>query len=415
MVGRRLFGACALVALLAAGCGGDDESAADTEVLGATTVATVDGDESAATTAAPATTAPPGTTAAAEPAAPGDLLDAEPIDAGGLDAVAYRVRYASRSVTGDPIEVTGMVIAPDDAADAADRPVLAVAHGTVGMGDSCAPSANGVDARSAAFLAPYLEAGYVVAATDYEGLGTPGLHPYVVGESEARGVVDSVRAARSIDGLGAGDQVVVWGHSQGGHAAVHTAQRWADLAPELELLGVAAGAPPSQFPLLADFLKGSPYQGYMVMVAAGFAAAYPDLDLEAILTPVGVEGLSTLEEGCTAEIFEYYNPLAYEDIVTVPDIFADPAWGAALEENDSNRRPVDVPLLILHGEQDDQIPTASSALLLSQLCALGSAEIERRTYPGVGHGDAPEAYAAELVTWVADRFAGAPAVDQCPA
>ncbi len=402
MAGRPLLTACALVALLAAGCGGDDDSAADTEVLGATTVATVD---DGATT----------TTAASEALAPGDLLEAEAIDSGGLDAVAYRVRYASESVAGDPIEVTGMVIAPDDAADAADRPVLAVAHGTVGMGDSCAPSANGIDARSAAFLAPYLEAGYVVAATDYEGLGTPGLHPYVVGESEARGVVDSVRAARAIEGLGAGDQVVVWGHSQGGHAALHTAQRWSELAPELELLGVAAGAPPSQFPLLADFLKGSPYQGYMVMVAAGFAAAYPELDLEAILTPVGVEGLSTLEDGCTAEIFEYYNPLAYEDIVTVPDIFADPAWGAVLAENDSNGRPVDVPLLLLHGELDDQIPTASSALLLSQLCYLGSAEIERRTFPGVGHGDAPEAYAAELVTWVADRFAGAPAVDQCPA
>lgn len=396
MAARPLLTACALVALLAAGCGGDDDSAADTEVLGATTVAQVaDG--------------------ATEPAAPGDLLEAEAMDPGGLDAVAYRVRYASQSVSGDPIEVTGMVIAPDDAADAADRPVLAVAHGTVGMGDSCAPSAVGIDARSAAFLAPYLEAGYVVAATDYEGLGTPGLHPYVVGESEARGVIDSVRAARAIDGLGAGDQVVVWGHSQGGHAALHTAQRWSELAPELELLGVAAGAPPSQFPLLAEFLKGSPYQGYMVMVAAGFAAAYPELDLEAILTPVGVEGLDTLEEGCTAEIFEYYNPLVYEDIVTVPDIFADPTWGAVLEENDSNGRPVDAPLLILHGELDDQIPTASSALLLSQLCYLGSAEIERRTYPGAGHGDAVEAYAAELVTWVAERFAGTPAVDQCPA
>src|SRR5690606_10238337 len=133
-----------------------------------------------------------------------------------------------------------------------------------------------LDDRLLGFGRELVEAGFVVAATDYEGLGTPGLHPYIVGESEARSVVDSVRAARQIEGLGASDQVVVWGHSQGGHAALHTGQLWEQLAPELELLGVAAGAPPSQFDLLAEFLRGSPFQGYIVMVAAGLAAAYPE-------------------------------------------------------------------------------------------------------------------------------------------
>jgi pimeloyl-ACP methyl ester carboxylesterase len=406
---RRGIALLCLLALAGSACGGDDEGSASEPTP--TTAG------SATTTDAPATTAPPATTTVATTAAtePGDLIEVEPIDAGGLDAVAYRVLYRSETIGGDPIEVSGMVIAPDDAATVDDRPVLAVAHGTVGMGDSCAPSARGVDETAAAFLAPYLEAGYVVTATDYEGLGTDGLHPYIVGGSQARGVIDSVRAARNIDGLGASEQVVVWGHSQGGHAAVHTAQLWGDLASELELLGVAAGAPPSQFALLADFLKGSDFQGYLVMVAAGLAAAYEDLDLESILTPTGIEGLSTLEEGCTAEIFGYYNPLTYEEIVAVPDIFADPAWAAALLENDSNQRPVGAPLLILHGGEDEQIPVASSEVLLAQLCGLGDAPIERRVYPGMGHAEAVQAYAAELRTWVADRVAGAPAVDQCPA
>jgi pimeloyl-ACP methyl ester carboxylesterase len=400
-VGRmRLLALACAVAIGAGACGDDDDS-------GTTAPTTT---EVPGTTAAPTTAVAP-TSTTGVPDEPGAILDLEETEMEG--GVAYRVRYRSVSVAGEPIEVTGMVFAPDAEA-VADRPVLAVAHGTVGMGDSCAPSLQPLDERSTAFVRPYLEAGYVVAASDFEGLGTPGLHPYIVGESEARGVIDSVRAARTIEGIGAGDRVVVWGHSQGGHAAMHTGQRWAELAPELELLGVAAGAPPSQFPLLADFLKGSDFQGYMVMVAAGFAAAYDELDLEAILTPEGVAGLELLESGCTAEVFGYYNALSYEQIVTVEDIFADPAWSARLVENDTNQRPVDVPLLILHGGADEQIPVASSELLLAQLCALGDAPAERRVYPDQSHAGAVAAYAEELLAWVADRFAAAPAADGCP-
>ncbi len=151
--------------------------------------------------------------------------------------------------------------------------VVSWAHGTTGIADECAPSLGGPLTVWAAN--DLLDRGYVVTATDYEGLGTPGRHPYIVGESEARGVIDSVRAARALLGSDVvSADYAVWGHSQGGHATMfvlHIADTW---APELHLEGVVAGAPPSQFDLVYQYLAASPFKYYLLMVAAGVNAAY---------------------------------------------------------------------------------------------------------------------------------------------
>ena len=362
------------------------------------------------TTLAPVTTLAPTTTTTVD--VPGTVLSSEPVDIGDL-GVAWKVTYRSVSVAGDPIEVTGIIAAPSGDADG-PRPVLSVAHGTTGMADQCAPSLGFPDGFALTFMAPFLERGWVVTATDFEGMGGPGIHPYIVGESEARGVFDIVRAAQTMPGVGADGPLVVWGHSQGGHAAMHVAERWQDLAPDLDLVGVAAGAPPSQFALLSAFLKGSPFQGYLMMAAAGLAAAYEELDLETVVNPANAHLLDELEKGCTDHIFEVFNGIPYEDLVSVDDIFAVPEWNARLIENDTNQMPNQVPVVILHGDMDEQIPVVSSAALFAQLCAFADhAPLERRVYEGETHGSAVPAYLDDLTAWLEARVAGEPATDQC--
>jgi alpha-beta hydrolase superfamily lysophospholipase len=107
----------------------------------------------------------------------------------------------------------------------------------------CAPSLAGVFFASVQGLREMPARGYVVAATDYPGLGTPEVHPYLVGKSEARAVLDSVRAARDIPEAAAGDRFAVWGHSQGGQAVLFTGLEAARYAPELKLDDVAVAAP----------------------------------------------------------------------------------------------------------------------------------------------------------------------------
>jgi acetyl esterase/lipase len=98
---------------------------------------------------------------------------------------------------------------------------------------------------------------HIVVATDYAGLGTEGIHPYLIGESEARSVLDSVRAARALPNSGASNRFAVWGHSQGGHAALYTGQVAARYAPDLKLVGVAAAAPATYLVELFDADKAT--------------------------------------------------------------------------------------------------------------------------------------------------------------
>ena len=346
------------------------------------------------------------------PGEPGDVIRSEVVPAPGLNGTLLRVMYHSRSVQGADIAVTGLIAVPRTAAPAGGHPVMAWAHGTTGIADECAPSLDSAGAID--FANPMLDRGWVVTATDFEGLATPGRHPYIVGDSEGRGVIDSVRAARNLPDADASSEYVVWGHSQGGHAAMfalHIAERW---APELDLRGVVAGAPPSQLDLVYDYLKTSPYRYYLLMVAAAINAAYGDAaaPLTDVLNPQGIEKLGLVDQGCTGFLREQTGDLSVEDLmVQQPDgtynPFSNPTWGPLIAAQDPQNfeAAADAPLLIIHGGDDEQIPTVSSEILAGQLCRVGQ-DLERWVYPGASHAGVIAPSFADMLTWMADRFSG---------
>ena len=344
------------------------------------------------------------------PGEPGEIIDVEELDVGD-DFVAYRILHHSRSLRGDDIAVSGFVMTPAGDPPPGGWPLVAFAHGTTGTADTCAPSheAEQIVPADGAYLP-----GYAVVATDYEGLGTPGLHPYIVGRSEARSVLDSVRALQHLGGISVTDEFVVWGHSQGGHAAIHTGQHWQEYAPELQLLGVASGAPPSQFALLYDVLLGGPFQGYLAMASAGFAAAYDEIELDQVYTDEAIALMDVLETGCTQAVFEVFNSLSAEEMLKVASPLGVSPWDRVIIENDTNQAPVPVPLLILHGSDDEQIPALSSQILLGQLCLLdGQGPTARILYEGDNHASVIGAQRDDLLDWIAGRFAGEAAPNTC--
>nr|NLD40594.1 lipase [Actinomycetales bacterium] len=174
------------------------------------------------------------------PEAPGHLLRSETFTRTIPEgASAWRILYTSTAHDGSPALASALVVVPDGVGA---PPVIAWAHGTTGWATGCAPSLLEEPFVSGAMpgLDAVLERGWAVVATDYTGLGTDGVHPYLIGTGEAYGVLDAVRAAQQLAEAGLGADTVVWGHSQGGHAALWTAGLAPDYAPELELLGVAA-------------------------------------------------------------------------------------------------------------------------------------------------------------------------------
>jgi hypothetical protein len=188
--------------------------------------------------------------------APGTIIRSEPMLFAPAGTQAYRVLYRSTGLSGEPIAVSGVIIVPPGPAPAGGRPIVAWAHPTTGVVPHCAPSLAIFVFQQMAGLRQLIEQGAVVAATDYPGLGTAGPHPYLVGDSEARAVIDSVRAARNIPGVDGGNDFAVWGHSQGGQASLYTGLIAGSYAPELHLVGVAAAAPATSLvTLMGDDFK----------------------------------------------------------------------------------------------------------------------------------------------------------------
>ena len=182
------------------------------------------------------------------PRQPGTLLRHEPLREGLMlenASSGLRILHSSTDGIGGqvPGSSSGAVFLPKGTAPAAGWPIVAWAHGTVGIADVCAPSWRGRSQRDIAYLNAWLEQGYAIVASDYQGLGTPGGHPYLAARPQAYSILDSVRAA--LNGLpGLANSVVVIGQSQGGGAAFAAAGYAPDYAPDINLRGtVATGVP----------------------------------------------------------------------------------------------------------------------------------------------------------------------------
>jgi hypothetical protein len=345
------------------------------------------------------------------PSKTGTLIKSEKVAVAGLHGTAYRVMYVSGSVDGKPVAVTGTIMVPSKPAPAAGYPVVTWAHGTNGMADICAPSLN--PGQSAPLANELLDKGWLVAATDYQGEGSPGLHPYIAGVNAAHDTIDIVRAARNMAGAHASDQYLVWGHSQGGHTAMFTLKLGAQYAPELKLRGVVAGAPPSQFAFIYNYLLTSPYRYYLLMAAGGLNAAYGDVraPLDQVLTPAGMKLLPLLDEGCSDFVARKVGGLDVSKL-SKGDPFKVPAWKKILEEDDPQyfATPSAAPLLIIQGGSDEQIPVVSTQVLAQHLCSIHQV-LQRWIYPGRSHTGVIAPSAGDMIHWIADRFAGGPNPD----
>jgi len=403
--------AALLVALLAlASCSSDDGDEGTSAAEGATTSTT----EAAEPDGPVELAADDDLYALAEPLAPGepgDVIAVQEVEGLDIDGTVLRVLHHSRSLAGDDIAVSGLIVVPDGPVPDGDRPVLSWGHGTTGLADECAPSRD-VQSAGLGLAVPFLERGMVFVASDFEGLGTPGRHPYVAGESEGRGVLDIVRAAQQLgDRVGASEEVVLWGHSQGGHAVLFANQIAADWAPELDVVGTVAGAPPSQLNLIAIALRDSPFRHYLGMAAAGWEAAF-GADPALVLTPEGVASLELVDSGCSGALADAWNELPYEALVHTDPATVEP-WASLLLENDPGFVVGASPILIIHGEQDEQIPVVSSQLLLDRMCGIGQV-VERRTYADQSHAGVIGPSLPDMLTWIDARLAGEDAPTSCP-
>lgn len=210
----------------------------------------------------------------------------------------YLITYLSPDHTGKLIAVRGTVMVPAKPRTGGWR-IVGYAHGTAGLGDQCTVTDRmGHEGRYDNWIGPWLRDGYIIAATEYAGVGSPGVHAYLDGETAAKNVIDSVRAARTVVAQKTPTPVsrgyVTSGGSQGGHTAIWATRISASYAPELVNVGGMASSPPVD--VADDFALIRPgvppvavpdYVTYFSYVLAGLDAARPDARVFDYLTPLG--------------------------------------------------------------------------------------------------------------------------------
>ncbi|MBB2914066.1 hypothetical protein FHS43_005378 [Streptosporangium becharense] len=335
----------------------------------------------------------------------GTVLRHEPLEETFLvqgAARGFRILYVSVGHAGHDIPISGLLYLPSDPAPLGGWPVISYAHGTTGIIPDAAPSlrptAQVLGHPLLGMVPRFLEAGYAVVCTDYEGLGTAGLHPYLHGPSLSASQIDAVRAARRI----AGDCSPTWlamGHSEGGLATLFTAASASAVAPELDYRGAVATAPPTEWSTLSSQTSD---MGRILTPLILHAAGYhdPSVDADDWLNDNGhvlwnAWRTSYLHEpGTVLDTFTglYGKPLLKLASGEISDAEAAARLSESVDYDglEVPRERLDRPVFLGEGGADEFCVPGTVERLAADLSATGS-DVEYHCYAGTGHLDVPSA------------------------
>jgi len=325
----------------------------------------------------------------------------------------YRLLYETVAMNGSYVAVSGTLAIPQGVPPPQGWPLISWAHGTVGDGPQCAPSRSDAPNGEQRMLDGFVRRGYAVAQTDYEGNGTPGIHPYMVADAAARDVTSIVSASRELDPQ-IGKTWIVMGHSEGGAAALATAAIGQQLAPSLDLAGVVSYAP---FLYPESVLRGelhgdAPNSGmvFLALLIEGFSTVDPRVVPADMLEPEALRLVPDLLARCVDELM---NDSGWSRLV--PLSMFRPQGQASVEAfysdlvaNDPVNFPIPVPALLVQGESDSMVSPMVTLALSDRLRHNGT-PVTIKTYVGATHGSVLAASANDVADWIARRFAAAAA------
>jgi pimeloyl-ACP methyl ester carboxylesterase len=318
------------------------------------------------------------------------------------------VLYRSVGVRGKAVAVSGLVSVPKGKAPKGGFPVVSWAHGTTGMADKTAPSrlTQASEYIRKSLLEAWIKKGYAVVRTDYEGLGTPGVHPYLIGRSEGRSVLDIVRAARELDDDVSG-RLAISGHSQGGHAALFAAALAPRWTPELTLRGTAPFAPASQLdeqvPLVRALKAPGPLSVLVGLIGAGIDAGEPSVKLRTLLSP---RALAVLPQADRRSLPELNRPDSFGGIAPAALFRPDADLSAlvrALAKNDPSDLKIRTPVRVEQGGADTTVVPVFTDRMVATLRKAGTPVTYTKT-PGKSHVGIVAATAPDVRRWIDSRL-----------
>ena len=355
------------------------------------------------------------TSATETPDKPGTLVRAEPATDFALPpgVIATRILYHTRTANNSDALASGVVLIPYGLPPKDGWPLLAWSHGTSGVATDCAPSLMKSLFYNWEGLYEYVTLGYAIVATDYVGLGTTGRHAYLDMLSNATDVINSVPAAHAA-APGLSQRWLVIGHSQGGLSSLGVAQLESTIH-DPNFLGTVALAGASDLQNALDNVlkvKAPVLNGLIGFWIYGVKTVYPEFQPRDVLTDKALTIFSTsVEDGCSASSGAFAALPTGE--MLRPDWSANKYIKKFLERNQPGSQPTYGPLLLVGGGDDVLFTESAGQKVLQRICAAGG-HAQRRVYPGLGHDPVVYGSLKDQMDWIAARFAGKPAPDDCP-
>lgn len=354
---------------------------------------------------------------------PGELIWYRPATkqlGASQSATGYDFLYRSSDSLGQPNFVTGTVLTPSSST-AAPRATIAYAFGTQGLAPQCAPSRAMAGNREpeSPNIAAALARNYTVVSSDYAGYTTGAHATYTAGESEGHAVLDAVRAARQIPGLQApaSSKTAVWGYSQGGQAAGWAGQLATSYAPDVPLVGVAAGGIPADLQKTAENLDGGVGASFLIQAIVGLANQYPAaIPFDSLANDAGKAAKVDAETNlCLFSALPKYIDRPLTDFTvgnkSLAELTALPSIRSVIDQQKLGKTAPTVPVYQYHGQADEIVPLGQDYQLKKDWCALGVKD-QFDLYPSehlvTGLQAAPLA-----LSWIDARIAGIPAPNNC--
>lgn len=379
---------------------------------------------------------------------PGDVIRSEPSrlvlepsgELGMIMATGTRIMYRSTDARGNPNVVTGTYFEPfNDWPGEGPRPLIVYGPGTQGQGDQCAPSRQfnqGIHWSpyldiafnyEELFVATMVARGFAIVMTDYDGLGVIGkMHTYVNRVAQGTAMLDAARAAKNLPGtsLEPTGPVAFWGYSQGGGAAASAAEMAPMYAPELNVVGTYAGAPPADLKELLPYADGSLLVGAVAYALNSVIAAYPEHEtlIRSALTPRGIDFLDKVQTQCVAETIAKFMFRHLQPYVVAPlaDLVSKEPFSSLFDEQKLGRFKPNSPVLINSNRFDPLVPWTAANQLGRDWCAQG-VDVEFRTNEQppflnkaiINHALPMLVDGEPAMQWIADRFNGVPTTPNC--
>ncbi|QWD92133.1 lipase [Polynucleobacter asymbioticus] len=387
----------------------------------------------------------------------GQVIKQEAIATSVKGARAWRIAYISSDISGRKTIATGLVVAPMGAAPAGGRPVMSWAHGTTGAAQNCGPSqvidpavplneyflvgGNSWTDYGIPSVEEFIKEGYVLVATDYQGLGGGGRHQYSVSATNGMDTLNAARAAVSMKETGANKKTLIYGWSQGGGAVIALAgmseyiKQTGTVADNLDMIGFVAMAP-QDLSILAPagkldqaaadqffqdfqklFLDNVFNFTHATMYYWGTQAAFSNLKLSDIFTDEGVKVANEIYGNkcmhASSDTFNFNYGASYATLLkqTPANTLA---WVQAVQKGGVPVAKPVAPVQIYFGTKDTAVPPMMHQMYQDQICKLGG-NVGRMQLPGEqSHFTTPGSSKPFYLAWVKDRVAGKPLANACP-